>query len=258
MKETLLILGDSFADRREGLPDFTGKSWTKLLEDDSEYAVVNKAAGGSSLYYAYKEFDQLHKDFDKVILVITQPGRLYCPVIGETNKAHLNSFHHTGGFWVEQAKDRIKKQHPHNLAAIKQLDAIRDYFLYVMDFTKDSEMNQLMLDDMKRKRPDIVMVPAFHDSWYKPDHPTSWLNQISDMEMQHYNITHDDLNRKTGYADCRKCHMSERNNQILFEKSLKWLKGDPVEFNFSEFEIPTEPREKYFPKRTDWEMRFAK
>jgi hypothetical protein len=257
MKERLLILGDSFADIRKKLPDFTGKSWTQLLEDDSEYTVVNKAQGGSSLYYSFKEFNQLHKEFDKVMLVITLYGRLYCPLIGDETGPG-SSAHHTGGFWVEQNKDRIKKNQPQNIAAIKQLDAIRDYFLYVIDLEKDKEMNQLMLDDIKRKRPDIILVPAFQGSWQTSPQPTSWLDQISDMEMKHYGITHDDLNRKSGYADCRKCHMSERNNQILFEKSLKWLKGDPVEFNISEFEKPTEPREKYFPTRSDWESRFSK
>ena len=258
MKETLLILGDSFAHTREELPEFSGKAWTKLLEEGNDYRVMNRAIGGSSLYYSYIEFNLLHQEFDKVMLVITQPGRLYCPIIGETNRLHTSSSHHTGVFWIEQNKDRIKKEQSHNIAAIKQLDAIRDYFLYLLDWEKDKEMNQLMLEDIKRKRPDIVLVPAFQASWKTLPRPTSWLDQISDMEMKHYGITHDDLNRKNGQADCRKCHMSERNNQILFEKSLKWLKGEPVEFDISEFEIPTEPREKYFPKRTDWEMRFPK
>ena len=257
MKETLLILGDSFADTRAQLPDFSGKAWTTLLEEKSEYSVVNKAIGGASLYYSFKEFNELHKEFDKVMLVVTLYGRLYCPIIGDENYGS-SAAHHTGIFWIEQNKDRIKKHQPHNIAAINQLDAIRDYFLYVVDWTKDKEMNQLMLDDIKRRRPDIILVPAFHGSWEIPNHPTSYLNQISDMEMKHYGITHDDLNRHSGYSDCRKCHMSERNNQILFEKSLKWLKGDPVEFDISEFDKPTEPREKYFPTRFDWELRFPK
>jgi len=257
MKENLLILGDSFADTRDGLPDFTGKAWTKLLAESSEYAVLNKAIGGSSLYYSYKEFNQLHEGFDKVMLVVTLYGRLYCPIIEDVDGPSSSS-HHTGGFWVEQNKDRIKKNQPHNIAAIKQLDAIRDHFLYIMDWEKDKQMNQLMLDEIKRKRPDIVIVPAFQSSWQNSPQPTSWLDQISDMEMKHYNVTHDDLSRKNGYADCRKCHMSERNNQILFEKSLKWLKGDPVEFDISDFETPIDPRKRYFPNRADWEMRFVK
>lgn len=256
MKERLLILGDSFAATRDELPDFTGKAWTKLLEESSDYSVVNRAIGGSSLYYSFKEFNQLHKDFDKVILVVTLHERLYCPIIGDDNYGS-SSAHHTGLFWIEYNKERIKKQQPHNISAIKQLDAVRDYFLYVIDWEKDKAMNQLMLDDMKKRRPDIIIVPAFRESWDRPNHPESYLNQISDMEMTHYNITHDDLNKKSGYSDCRKCHMSERNNQILFEKSLKWLKGDPVKFDISEFEKPTDPREKYFPKREEWEKRFS-
>jgi hypothetical protein len=258
MKEKLLILGDSFAHTREELPDFSGKAWTKLLEEGNDYRVMNKAIGGSSLYYSYKEFNRLHQEFDKVMLVITQAGRLYCPIIGETDKLNTSSSHHTGTFWIDQNKDRIKKQQPHNLAAIKQLDAIRDYFLYILDWEKDKEMNQLMLDDIKRIRPDTILVPAFQASWTTLPQPISWLDQISDMEMKHYNITHDDLNKKDGHADCRKCHMSERNNQILYEKSLKWLKGHPVEFDISEFEKPNEPREKYFTMRKEWEMRLGK
>jgi hypothetical protein len=256
MKEKLLILGDSFAHTREELPDFSGKAWTKLLEEGNEYSVVNRAIGGSSLYYSYKEFNELHQEFDKVMLVITQAGRLYCPIIGD--KLNTSGSHHTGTFWIDQNKDRIKKQQPHNIAAIKQLDAIRDYFLYIQDYSKDKEMNQLMLDEIKRRRPDTILVPAFQQSWTTLPQPTSWLDQIADMEIQHYGITYDDLRKKDGYADCRKCHMSERNNQIVYEKSLTWLKGAPVEFNLSDFEKPTEPREKYFPKRKDWEMRFVK
>lgn len=257
MSQTLLILGDSFADTRDDLPDFSGVAWTKLLEKNPKYKVVNKAIGGSSLYYSYREFNFLQKEFDKVMLIVTLYGRLYCPIIDDENPER-SAAHHTGGFWIEQNKDRIKRQQPHNIAAIRQLDAIRDYFLYVIDFEKDKEMNQLMLDEIRRRRPDVVIVPAFRGSWQSEPQPTSFLNQISDMEMAHYGITHEDLNRKNGYADCRKCHMSERNNQILYEKSLQWLNGDPVKFDITEFEKPSEPREKYFPNRADWELRFDK
>jgi hypothetical protein len=257
MKQTLLILGDSFADTREGCPDYTGKSWTTLLEESNDYTVVNKAAGGSSLYYAYTQFNQLHEKFDKMMLVVTHPGRLYCPIIGGCSCSGAAS-HHSSIFSVERNKDRIKKHHPHNIAAIQQLDAIKDYFLYIQDYSKDQEMDLLMLDDIKRKRADIILVPAFRQSRYRPKQdPTSWLDQISDMEMKHYGITHDNLRTINGYYDCRKSHMSERNNQILYEKSLKWLKGDPVKFDVLEFEKPTEPREKYFPTIKDWEMRFS-
>ena len=255
MKETLLILGDSFADTRDGCPDFTGKSWTKLLEESNDYTVVNKAAGGSSLHYAYIQFDQLHKKFSKVMLVVTHPGRLYCPIIDGCSCSGAAS-HHTSNFAIERNKDRIKKHHPHNIAAIRQLDAIKDYFLYIQDYSKDQLIDQLLLNEMKRRRPDIVLVPAFRQSRFSPNQdPKSWLTQISEMEMQHYDITYDDLTRMSGYTDTRKSHMSERNNQILYEKSLKWLKGNPVEFDVSEFEKPTEPREKYFPTIKDWDSR---
>jgi hypothetical protein len=256
MRESLLILGDSFADPREGLPDYTGIAWTSLLQNSNDYKVVNMAVGGSSLYYSKIKFDELHQEFDKVMLIVTLAGRLYLPIEGLTERSDA---HHTSNPLFNQLSlNRIKKTNPNNITGIKQLEAVRDYFLYICDWTKDYYINQLILDDIKKTRPDIVLVPAFHGSWYRPNHPTSYLNQISDMEMQHYNITHDDLSVKTGYADCRKCHMSERNNQIVYEKSLTWLKGAPVEFDLSDFEKPTKPREKYFPTRKDWEMRFAK
>ena len=257
MKETLLILGDSYADTREGLPDFSGKAWTKLLEENNEYSVMNRAIGGSSLYYSYKEFNQLHQEFDKVMLVVTQPGRLYCPLEGVNDDRNPSS-HHSNTFWIDYNKDQIKKNQPHNIAALRQLDAIRDYFLYIQDYSKDREMNQLMLDNMKKRRPDMIVVPAFQQSWTTPPTPTSWLDQISHMEIQHYGITYDDLRKTDWYVDCRKCHMSEKNNQMVYEKSLKWLKGYPVDFDILEFEKPNEPREKYFPMRKEWEMRFLK
>ena len=257
MKESLLILGDSFANDRKGCLDFTGPAWTTLLETDSKYKVVNKSAGGSSLYYSYLEFNQHHENYTKIMLVITQPGRLYCPILGFEKTGEVLP-HHTSSFWIERFKNKVGRHQPNNLAAIKQLCAIQDYFLYIADYTKDRQMNQLMLDDMKRKRPDIVLVPAFQESWLTSPPPTSWLCQIADMEMKHYNLTYEDLNHEKGYEDARKCHMSDRNNQILFEKSLKWLEGESVEFKLSDFEKPTEPREKYFPTIDDYKSRSNK
>lgn len=253
MKQTLLILGDSFADTRENDPNFTGPSWSALLEKSEEYEVTNKAIGGSSLYYSKLIFDELQKQFDKVILVVTLADRLYLPIDGLTLRS---SPHHTSNLWFNELNiNYIKKTNPNNITGMKQLEAVRDYFLYICNWEKDFYINQLILNDIKKIRPDIILIPAFEGSWHRP---TSYLNQISDMELRHWNLTHDELSSKTGYVDCRKCHMSERNNQILYEKSLKWLKGDPVGFDLSEFEIPTEPREKYFPTRNEWEMRFAK
>jgi hypothetical protein len=255
MKQTLLILGDSFADAREEEPDHTGLSWSALLARSEEYKVINKSIGGSSLYYSKLIFDELHNQFDKVILVVTLADRLYLPIDGLTQRS---SPHHTSNLWFNELSiNYIKKTNPNNITGMKQLEAVRDYFLYICNWEKDYYINQLILDDIKKIRPDIILIPAFQVSWSSPSHPISYLNQISDMEIKHWNLSQDDVSSATGYVDCRKCHMSERNNQILFEKSLKWLKGDPVEFDLSDFEKPTEPREKYFPTRKEWEMRFS-
>jgi hypothetical protein len=179
-----------------------------------------------------------------------------------TTKKFENSYYFPDNYdhsldYVAIRCNYIKKTNPNNITGMKQLEAVRDYFLYICNWEKDYYINQLILDDMKKIRPDIILVPAFQGSWSSPSHPTSYLNQISDMEIKHWNLSQDDVSSATGYVDCRKCHMSERNNQILFEKSLKWLKGDPVEFDLSDFEKPTEQREKYFPTRKEWEMRFS-
>ena len=154
MRESLLILGDSFADPREGLPDYTGIAWTSLLQNSNDYKVVNMAVGGSSLYYSKIKFDELHQEFDKVMLIVTLAGRLYLPIEGLTERSDA---HHTSNPLFNQLSlNRIKKTNPNNITGIKQLEAVRDYFLYICDWTKDYYINQLILDDMKKTRPDIV------------------------------------------------------------------------------------------------------
>jgi hypothetical protein len=82
----ILIAGDSFAAPYwNGMPrgDLTWRdlppetSWARLLEKTYNWQVTNLAVAGSSLAYSYLELKKSNlESYDKVIIVVTNPGRV--------------------------------------------------------------------------------------------------------------------------------------------------------------------------------------
>lgn len=248
----LLIIGDSFAD--PGPRQFhPSPSWTTILEKESGYQVVNKARGGSGLYYAIKCFNDLQENFDKILLTVTNPGRIYVPILGSkfTNQDHSIHHHTQNTFYNEVWKQELDKSDKDYIIGLKTLDAISAYYAYVYNFEEQRYYHKLMLDDLKRRRPDIIFVPALFPALPNQTNPVC-LNDISEMELKHYGLTYEHINGFDLRTDIRRCHMSVENNRILAEKAKGWLKGDPVQIDVNDFKKPTEPIDVYFPLRKVW------
>jgi len=68
----IFIVGDSFAGRN------TPSSWYSQLKNITDFKFVNVAAGGTSLFWTWKQLKlQNWDDFDKIIVVVTNHGRGY-------------------------------------------------------------------------------------------------------------------------------------------------------------------------------------
>lgn len=252
----LLILGDSFAD--VGPRQWhRSLAWTSILEQQSGYQVVNKAMGGSGLYYAVKCFDSLEKEFDKIILVVTNPGRIHVPIVGtkkfETRQDSID--HHTQNiFYNEVWKQQLDRSNPDYMQGLKTLEAIANFYKYVYRAEEYRYYHNLMLNDLKKRRPDIILVYSMFPD-YQGEVKPACLNDISDMELAHYGLTYDQINGHDVRTDIRRCHMCVENNRIMAEKAMGWLKGEPVKIDLKDFVKPDRPIDEYFPFRKEWEKR---
>ena len=113
--------------------------------------------------------------------------------------------------------------------------AVRDYYLYIQDDHFDNTMHSLMLDDIKEKRPDAILIPAFPMSIPDLDRSKySSLLDISQKDTLYFGLG-ELIPNSSDATDARKCHMNEENHSILANQMLKFLQGDPVYLNKSDF-----------------------
>lgn len=253
----LLIIGDSFAD--VGPVHFhDSPAWTSILAKESGYKVINKGIGGGSMYYAVRNFNWCEAECEKIILVVTTPGRLYCP-IPAAHPADESSSHHTQNlFYNELWKQKLDKTHPGYLSGVRTLDAISAFYTYVYNFEEYDYYHKLMLNDIVTRRPDTIVVPGcFPIGIPGSQNPMSLWN-ISDMELKHYGLNHDSISGFDARTDIRRCHMSAENNRIVAEQAKEWLKGAPVNLKLEDFKKPHEPIDDYFPYRKEWVKRWQK
>ena len=164
-----------------------------------KYDVTNFGKSGSSLFYSYQQFVDSHKQFDKIIFLATFPGRVYLSTRSsetiDTNYRHISSISHAEAF------ANIYADSPSNS---KIFNAVRDYILYVKNDEQDRVFHNLMLDDIKLKRPDAILIDvtifsANKDTdfnfWGIKESPQVWIN----------------------YADIRHCHLSKEKHIILYD-----------------------------------------
>ena len=124
----------------------------------------------------------------------------------------------------------------------------RDYYLYIQDDHFDNTMHSLMLDDIKEKRPDAILIPAFPMSIPDLDRSKySSLLDISQKDTLYFGLG-ERMPNSAELHDARKCHMNEENHKILADKMLNFLSGQPVYLNKNDFVNPVKQSDHYFRK----------
>ena len=101
-----------------------------------------------------------------------------------------------------------------------------------------------MIEDIKKTRPDTIIIPAFQ-SPRTGSSPV--LSYISILELEHWNVTVQYL-RSLNLTEVRKCHLSIENNHMVFEKVKDVLNGisPTVDISKYSFRVPTHPWQNYF------------
>ena len=232
MKQTLAIFGDSFATN---FKNNNTLGWTQLLENN--YAVTNFASQGSSLFYSLDKFRKFQNNFNRVIFVVTFPGRLR---VGEQAGLHDEN---RRCITIETARhrlDMLQEENSSNHAKIYQL--IIDYYMYLQNSEYDQCVHNLMVDSIISNRADSILIPVDTNSIqnYKGK------STMFDISTKENRIWQELSGFVTGVDDTRNSHMTKENNEIFYRNVLKWLKGDLVNIDVDDYIQPTREQLEYY------------
>ena len=200
------IFGDSYG---VVLPEGNNTlSWVGIISD--KFSVDNFSESSSSLYYSYRKFLESYKNYDKIIFLITNPGRIFlekCNI-----RKHISHY--------DLAKYYRDRAETHEDKLI--LEAAKNYYLYVMNEEYDQCMHNLMVKNTKNLHPSILLIPCFQNSI--PGQHNNCLFDACKLDWDYYK-----LKNVNNYNDNRHSHMNEINNQLLAKEVKQWL--DFGEFN---------------------------
>lgn len=244
--ENILILGDSFADATSCWPhrfSDVGPGWTELLAQHDSYNITNLAVGGSSFYYSYKNFIENHSNFDRVVFLVTHPGRISLDIPNLTN--YSSARHHSG----LDSLSSLKKLANYDKIALDYINALEDYFLYIQNHDYDVYCQWTFIEHIQRLKPNTILIPCFNNSL--PNILGDPMSEIGHKEIASvFNIefTHSIFKNlaNQGLNDARKCHMCEENNYIFYLEVLKWMNGEPVSIDLSVYKEPTKDVSHYW------------
>jgi hypothetical protein len=207
----IAIFGDSYGSKYAQTIDYF-KGWPEMLAE--KYQVDNFAENGSNLYFSKVTFDRVHTQYDKIIFVVTAPGRIEfkIPHIEDLGK-YGTWYRHIPTIWTIDARLTQLAEDLTDLDK-KKYRTLYNYILDIQDIEYEQYIHNMMVNDIINKRPDTILIPGFPTSL---EGQTECLESITRMEDNVFG-------KRTGfYIDHRKCHMSYKNNEILYEQVVYCL-----------------------------------
>jgi hypothetical protein len=223
------VFGDSFAILKLN----PTPTWVDILS--KKYDITNHAVTGSNLYYSVEEIKKHYHLYDKIILVVTEQGRLKISNLIPLGRSQQ---------FVNGPLDQ-KYLHRTELSKYEKLvwEAANQYFTCLQDDDYDRYIHNLMLDNITKIRPDIILIPAFQNSWYNIN--SNFVQDIYYKENTAWDF--DSTTVITQYRDNRNCHMTAENNEIFATKAEQWINGKPVHINLDDF-VTTTNKDFYLTK----------
>jgi hypothetical protein len=220
------IFGDSFASFKS--EENATPTWVDILSE--KYDVTNFAVPGSNLYYSVITFLENNRRFDKIIFLVTVPGRLHLP---DWVTVDINDKFVQGPVLAEwQFNNHIYLTRVESLAR----KAAVDYYIYLDDSKYNNFIQELMVNKVIDCRPDAVVIPVSESSFGN----NKYLNKKTLVDIFHkenlaWNETMTTLLDK---LDFRNCHMTAENNVIFANKVEQWINGDTMQIDLDDFVIP--------------------
>jgi len=243
------VFGDSYADENIVKSKFNYKSWVEILREKYYPDLTCYGTSASSLYFSYDLFLEHQNKFDKIIFIYTGAGRITIPKYIKFKEDPRNSIEHINKHTnshimyhvanIATAEDHLLDHH--NLMTEEGALATKaavEYFKYLYDFEYELKMHNLMKDSIKAIRNDVVGIDITPHG--QPKHGQPKPLGLFDISMYESPISIDKSDWMKKYIDCRTCHLSPRNNEILADKIFEWCNGKPVHIDLNDFEKPTE------------------
>jgi hypothetical protein len=210
------IFGDSFGDKSHIPETATSKAWTTYIA--KEFDTDNHCASGSSFYYSAKLFLKTHHLYDKIIFLVTDPGRLEVPPNFGINikQSRIPSITHAN-MMAEETGNIVYK-----VAA--------DYFFYFSDLDKECFFQYAAIDKLRSiRKENILFLPCFQHSVDEVDRKNE-LFRIASLDE-----TNSILEKSGRINDTRHCHFNNQNN-IIFANNIKnWILNGVWNFNINDY-----------------------
>ena len=214
------IFGDSWAKTitsAESKKFHDGHAWWELLSE--KYEVTNFGVPGSSVYFSYEEFNKHYSNFDKIIFLATEPGRLTFEVGSEIKnprlapefKRHCNSY----GTADYYSKVFNNSRFPEDSA---RFNAAKEYFLWLLNRKEQKEYRRLMLNEIKNLR---------FDCGTRYNQTTIYKYPINNLISTPINNIHLGLKTLTWYYTM--------NDDIILDKIIKNVTCLSTKNNFKKF-----------------------
>jgi hypothetical protein len=234
----IAIYGDSFgagfafkmSKKAQSSLSYIGDDWTEILA--SKFNVTNFSEFSSSLVFSVNKFEQTHSQFDKIIFLVTHPGRVTMgnPNIYQPTPHFVN--YEFSKLWADRAKEE-------NWTT--ELNSVLNYYLYIYDESHVTTTHLSLVNYIKTLRHDTIMIPNFNNSYSNISGGT--LTDIFEKENKHWGVKYPIFE-----YDMRKCHMVRENNEILSHKMERWINGEAVLIDTNDFVVPPLSKEKYIFK----------
>lgn len=237
------IYGDSYADPIKKNPS---ADWMDTLR--SKYSdVVTYGVGGSNLYYSVCQFKETHHLFDKKILLVTSPFRVWAKnssIIPKDHRFLPSPWYIKSRIDFQKTYNNDPVSREHN---IKLFEAAIIYMSFVVNKEEEIYKHQLMIKDILSMDPDTILVPCFHFSGV--DNVKGHLGSIVKKENKAWNTTDEEF-INFNIDDLRNCHMTAENNLIFAEKIIDVIEnGTPLSLDQNDFVDPSVDSKEFYIKK---------
>jgi hypothetical protein len=237
------IYGDSYADPKKKNSTL---NWIEILRLKYNN-VVSYGQASSNLYYSVSQFKKTQHLFDKKILLVTAPSRIWAKNSGITPTNHR--FFATP--WNLQNYITFQKTYNTDPTSrefnIKLFEAAIVYMTFISNRAEDIYKQELIIKDVLSIDSDTILVPCFEQSEIRSVKGN--LAFIVEKEHRAWQTKWDDV-YNFDIDDLRNCHMTAENNLRFAEKIIDVIEnGVPLNLNENDFVNPSLESKEFYIKK---------
>jgi hypothetical protein len=205
------VFGDSYAEHTAANPAHL--EWWQYVQQCPNIEIDNYGFGGSSLYYTWKQFHTHQHKYDKVIVCLTKPNRLWMPHLPKDwQSEHVHA--------LDALKHRTFKN-PYAARIMK--NALTSYYKYIVNLEEQQDIWKLQIADIKRTRPDGLYLACFPD------------DEIISDYMPLFEISKLDGDLIGTQRDTRANHFNDKNCRIFAKKIETWIQTNQFSLDIEDF-----------------------